>query len=422
MNPKNVEAYFNLGVSYSRKNLFNLSISNYEKALEIAPNNPQIYNNLGIVYNKINQNDKAIENYNKAIELNPNNFEAYSNLGHTYSKKRLFDLSINSYEKAIKIKPDLANAYSDLSVVYLIQGNFLTGLEFFELRFFKTNANVCTTKLPTPKWNGAPIKDKTIYVYHEQGYGDTIMFSRYLPVLESMGAKVLFKPQKELESLFKDNNMKAEIISSDIPDETIKFDEHIPLMSLLRVLRVNLGNISSSEGYLKANAEKEKFSKEKYFNNNKYKIGIFWHGDPAHINDANRSIPLKYFNSFAGLDNVELYSLQKGTGIEQLKELSDSVKIIDIGSDFNDYSDTAAAIANLDLVITVDTSVAHLSAAMNKPTWILLPHFPDWRWLLDREDSPWYKSVKLFRQNEPGNWEELFIRVYNELKLKMLEK
>lgn len=415
LKPDSSIAYNNLGFIYSEIQNHDKAIENYQKAIELNPAYTEAYNNLGLLFNSLEEYEKAIEVFNKSIELNPNNAEVYNDLGVCWFKKQNFELAIECYKKALELKHDFADAYSNLSTVYFTQGNFEAGYDLYELRFFKKHkSNTPFYNILRPKWNGNSIKNKTIYVYYEQGNGDTIMFSRYLPLLESLGAKVLFKPQKELKNLFQENNFNTEIINFDIPENTLEFDEHIPLLSLPRIFKTNPENIPYPDGYLKANTEKVKFYKEKYFNNDKYKVGIFWQGNPKIMKQ--RAVKLENFYKLANIPNIKLYSLQKGCGIEQLEALPTSTDITDLGSEFNDYSDTAAAIANLDLVISVDSSVAHLAGAMNKPVWILLSKESSWRWFLDREDSPWYKSARLFRQKELNNWNEVFDRLLKELK------
>ena len=409
-----------LAMVHKNRKEFNLVIEKLEKAILFDPANPNFYINLGFAYINSTEYEKAIEAYSRVIELNPDDAVFYNNLGVCYYKNYQFDLAIDNYNKAISLRPDFVEAYSNLSHLYIMNGNFEEGWKYYEWRFKqKELQHLNIPKFQTPVWDSNnSIKNKTIYVYWEQGYGDTLMFCRYLPVLHAMGAKVLFKPQPALENLLRENDLKAEIISPSVSDETIQFDEYASLMSLPYLLKTTLENIPYPEGYLKADPEKVKIYKEKYFNNNLFKVGIFWQGNPKGMKE--RATDLKNFYKLSEIENVELYSLQKGYGIEQLKELPDSIKITDLGSVFNDYSDTAAAISNLDLVITIDTSVAHLAAAMNKPTWILLPYFPEWRWIRDREDTPWYKSIKLFKQKERNNWEEVMDRVCKELANKQL--
>jgi len=186
-------------------------------------------------------------------------------------------------------------------------------------------------------------------------------------------------------------------------------------MSLPYCLKANSENVPFKDKYLKVDPEKVDYYRKKYFQTDKFKVGIFWQGRKEYKDDNNRSIPLEYFLKLSQIKDVKLFSFQKGYGIEQLEDISERIEIINLGETFNDFLDTAAAIENLDLFITIDTSVAHLSAALNKPTWILLSYVPEWRWGLTGETSYWYNSVELFRQRDPGNWDELLNRVTKKL-------
>jgi hypothetical protein len=247
---------------------------------------------------------------------------------------------------------------------------------------------------------------------------------RYLPLLGDLGAgKVLFKlNNRGLERLLGGSDLKAEILDLETPVDSLNFDTNIHLMSLPLIFRTNLENIPfKQKRYLKANEEKVREYKERFFfdvQNDKYKIGIFWQGNPAIKADRNRSLLLRYFYPLFKLPGVAIYSLQKGFGLEQLNDLPEGVEITSLGDTFNDFSDTAAAIENLDMVITIDTAVGHLSGALGKKTWILLPFNAEWRWHLDMDYSPWYEDVRLFRHKEPGkkDWEEMMERVKEQVK------
>ena len=420
IDPNFAGTYIYLGNCYNDTEKFDKAIESYKIAIKLNPVNFEAYNNLGNSYKETEEYDTAIECYNRALELNPDHIETFINIGVSYYCKNDFDKAEKYYKKAIEYNPEYGEAYNNLSTIYRMKGDFERGWELFEQRFNLRPDNKNRLALPAidqPAWTGSSIKNKTVYVYWEQGFGDTLMFVRYLPVLAAMGARVLFKPQKELETLLRQNNLNAEIISPFAVDSSVKFDEHVSLMSLPGILKTDLTNIPYSEGYLKADPEKEKFYKEKYFNNDKFKIGIFWQGNPKGF--KRRAAKPEYFYKFAKLENVQLYSLQKGYGTEQLKEIPEEINIIDLGSGFNDYSDTAAAITNLDLVITIDTSVAHLSAALQKETWIMLNFDNEWRWLLEGETTPWYKHIKLFRQKCKSDREESFEKALEELKIKI---
>lgn len=411
-----------LGVLKTQNNQFNDAIVYLKKALNLYPNFFDAWFNLGLAYKNRNQFDEAIDAYGKALSIEPDNSSVYFNLGNIYESKNDTFKAIEYYEKAYKC--DREESDSDirffLGICYLKAKNFEKGLIHHEYRPSKPFAIHCQSLLykeqieTKPLWHGESLKDKTLFVYYESALGDTLMYVRYLSLLKDMGAKILFKPQLCFMDLFKENNFGVEILDNKIFPQDVVFDFHIPLMSIPYVLQLNTEEIPLSEGYLKANPQKIKDYKEKYFNNNKFKIGIKWKGNTAY--DLTRVITIESFYKLFDLPNTQFYSLQKGEGVEELEKIPEKFNIIDLSETFNDFSDTAAAIENLDLIICNDTSVAHLAGAMGKPCWIMLPFVQNWRWHTDISYSPWYKSVKLFKQNELGNWNEVFDRVYEKLK------
>ena len=413
--PNYADAHNNLGNTYKDKGDFHSAEKCYKEALRIKPDFAEALNNMGTVKEDM---DEAISFYLKAIELAPDFMEVYNNLGYTFTNKGMFAEAIKYYEKALALKPDYAEAHFGLGLLQLLIKNFKQGWKEFEWRFRLEDRarRVSLPVLPQPRWEGGSIKGKTIYVYSEQGFGDTIQFVRYLPLLHAKGAQVLFKPQAELQELFVQNDLKATIINSDAKPDLINFDIHVPLLSIPHVLRTNFNNIPQRTKYLNADKEKAASFHQEYYGNDKFKIGLCWQGRPTHLNDKDRSLTLSSFIRFAEIPEVQLYSLQKGKRAEQLTVLPEKTKITDLGPALNDFSDTAAAIEGLDLVITVDTSVAHLSGALGKPTWILLPFTPDWRWFMDAEDSPWYESVRLFRQKRHGRWDEVLDSIWSSLQ------
>jgi len=298
-----------------------------------------------------------------------------------------------------------------LGISNLLLGNFETGWKYFEHRDGCIIPDfVKTTNIPA--WNGESLEDKTIFVYFSDGYGDTLQFVRYLPILNAMGAKVLCFTQPELTDLLRQSDLKAKF-SSDFPIA----DYHVSLMSLPYFLKARLDNIPFKSGYIKAPPEKVKYYKDNYFNNKKFKIGIVWQCRNLDDDGRFRTIhDISLINNLPKIEGIEIYSLQKSKGTLELDEQIKESGFIDIGQTFKDWTDTAAAVENMDLIICVDTSVGHLAGAMGKPTWFLLPCLPDWRWLLDTNKSYWYDSVKLFRQTEPYKWDDVINQVYTELK------
>ena len=358
---------------------------------------------------------------NRALKLKPDFHQCYYHLASIYWQKRELQTAVNYLVKAIELKPKYAEALYMLGCIYLQTGNLYDGWKLFEARFY-AKYGLPRPDLPVPLWDGSSLNGKTIYIYPEQGLGDTVMFSRYIPELNNLGARVLFKPEPELTQLFKDSSLPAEIINFKEPI-TEKFDCYLSIMSLPYMLKSDENRIPSIDKYLKADPEKVKLYKEKYFDNNDFKIGLVWQCKNLYKQDKFRSIPdLSYLYPLTRISGAKLYSFQKGTGEAQLANLPDDIDIVNLGSTFSNFSDTAAAIANIDLMITVDTSVPHLSGAMGKETLILLEQTADWKWLLDRDDSIWYEKVRLFRQNKPNDWKNVIDRVVMHIKTKNITK
>ena len=415
-------AYFyeNLGIAYFNFKDYSSSITCYQKALLYSPNDFDILFRLGLAYKNINNIDDSIIIYEKAIKANPLNPLTYFNLANIYERKNETQKALFYYNKAKDLKINYKGIDYFLAACHLKLKNFEKGWSYYEHRPSKEFSILSQTLVykkqmqEKPLWNGEDLTNKTIFVYYDSALGDTIMFARYLPELVKRAKKVLFKPQVCFMEMFKNNNFGTEIIDTYThPDEVI-FDYHVPIMSIPYILKNKKEeDIPMPEGYFKPDSKKELEYKEKYFKNRKIKVGIKWQGNPAY--NKERIIPLSKFYNLFGIKNVQLYSLQKGDGEEELENLPDEANIINIGATFTDFSDTAAAISNLDLVICNDTSIAHLAGALGKRCWVLLPFVQNWRWHNDLTYSPWYNSIKLFKQTEPNEWEAVLRTVYKEL-------
>jgi len=414
--PEYATAYNNLGNIFCKMYKYAEAVDFFEKAIELKPDYADAYSNTGIALHSLEKYDEAIKFFEKAVELNPNNPETYNNLGNSYNEKRLFDLAIKNFLKAIELKPDFAAAYSNLSIVYLIKGDFEKGWEFYEHRFNQNLHIIYLPKFLKPKWDGKKNNGR-LFVYMEQGLGDALMFARYFPVLKNMGLNLLAWVDDSLLEFFKFNFPYISFVSELKNLKEDDYDFYISSMSLPFVLKTTPETIPFSSGYLKAEPEKVKEYKEKYFNNDEFKIGINWQCKNIYPRDRFRTIPdISYLFSVAGMQGVKVYSIQKGEGEKQLTNLPDSIEIVNLGTGFNDFSETAAAIENLDVCITVDTSIAHLSGGLGKLTWITIPNAADWKWFLNTDKSIWYENAKLFRQKEHCNWKEVIDRICNDLQ------
>lgn len=368
-----------------------------------------------------NNFDEAVKLFNKVITINPDYANLYKELADIYYlKKNNTQKTIECYEKYLSYFPDDEDAKSCLGLAYLKSKNFPKGWEYFESRPQKQPAILSRVEASNgllnskPLWNGEDIKNKTVFVYYDAGYGDTIMFSRFLTMFKGKCKNLIFKPQKSLARVFKDSNFDFEIIE-DEPENGLKYDYHCTLMSLPYLLNIKEEkDIPLSQGYLKASPQKIEDFRKKYFDNDEFKIGVKWQGKIT--NCTEKTIPIEAFFKLFDIPNTKFYSLQKESNGELKK--AQKYGIIDLSEEMKDFSDTAAIIENLNLVICNDTSISHLAGALGKSCWTLLPFVQDWRWSDDTSYCYWYKSLKLFKQNNTGDWNALMENCYKELNMK----
>jgi tetratricopeptide (TPR) repeat protein len=424
LKPDFAEAYNNRGLALDNLNRPEEALASYDRAIALKPDFAGAHSNRGNPLRDLKRPEDALASCDKAIALKPDFAEAYNNRGLALLDLNCPEDALASYDKAIALRPDLAGAYFNKSCCLLLLGRFQQGWRLHEWRK-KLEGLKATRSFPKPLWLGKEnIAGKTLFIWWEQGFGDTIQFCRYAKLVEARGAKVVISVQKPLHGLLKQISPTIEIINQD--DVPHNFDYNCPLLSLPLAFGTTLETIPANIPYLKADVEKSLFWREKLGEKNKPRVGLVWSGgfrpNQPEVWSVNsrRNIPLA---KLAALKNpyIEFYSLQKGQPAEsELTKLRRNnwggPDIIDFTSELNDFSDTAALIDNLDLVISVDTSTAHLAGAMGKPVWILNRFDSCWRWLLDRNDSPWYPSAKLFRQQQIGNWAGVIDQVKDELR------
>ena len=410
--PKFAGAYFNLGILLQEKDHLDEAVAAYQKAIELNPNYADAYNNLGYALHGTRRIEEAIISYQKAIHLNPALFDAHNNLGRSFQELGQIEEAIESYQKAIQLNPEFADAHVNLAFALLLAGQFEEGWKEYEWRWKLKNRS--RYDFPQPVWEGADLSGRTILLYAEQGFGDTILFIRYASLVATRGAKVIVECQNELKSLMSRVEGVKQIITHD--DKLPEFDTHCPLLSLPMVFETELTNIPADIPYINADPRICRKWREKLQTDTSIqKIGLVWSGNPNFKRDRLRSCDLIVFAPLAEIQGASYYSLQKGEAAQQIKNPPEGLKIIDLTADINDFEDTAGLIENLDLVISVDTSVAHLVGALGKPVWTLVPFAPDWRWLLDRSDSPWYPTMRIFRQPSPGDWMAVIKEIFAEL-------
>lgn len=391
------------------------AIASHDKVISLQSDCHQAWSNKGVVLHDLERFYEAIECYDKAISLQPEYYEAWSSKGVTLHDLKCFDEAITCFDQALSLRPGDQDASWNKCLSLLIQGKFEDGFPLYESRWNskKVSEIVGKRSFNKPTWLGdEPLQGKKILIYGEQGLGDFIHFCRYVKLVSDLGAEVILEAPKPLAELVRDlaGVTRLVIKGEDFP----LFDYQCPLLSLPLALKTNLSNIPSAIQYLNLDKHLDKVLewKSRLGFQTKKRIGLVWSGNPRQGNDHNRSILLGDILPFLP-DQFEYISLQKEIREVDKLTLASNPQILNFANYLNDFVDTAALIQNLDLVISVDTSVAHLSGALGKKTLVLLSNIHCWRWLLERDDTPWYPSIRLYRQEAIGDWEEAF----NKIKL-----
>ena len=411
--------YETLFQAYIRNKDFEKIVSKEDLVGKLFPDNFSLLFNIALAYKNLKDNRKAIKYYEKALKIDPTSYQAWFNLAHIYGVEAETENAVSALKICNKLRPKDSETEYFLAIALMRTKNYDKGLKYFEKRICRETAVLLQNKTYPNKvrednlWRGENIKDKTLFVYYEAGYGDVIMFSRYLPIAAKRCKKLIFYTQKPLSPLFKSNPHLgiSEVIDTFIPEQNLDFDVHAPLLSLPYILGLKGDDVFAySQGYLKADEKLVEEYKATYFDNDKIKVGIKWQGNTYY--DVDRVIPTEMFIPLTKVDNTQYYSFQTFEGSEETSKLEG---VIDIGKDLIDFSQTASALSNLDLVICNDTSLAHLAGAMRIPCWVLLPYEVNWRWHTDLRVCDWYESVKLFRQKSIGNWQSVFDEVLAEM-------
>ncbi|WP_019503036.1 tetratricopeptide repeat protein [Pseudanabaena sp. PCC 6802] len=417
VDPTNAEAHSNLGNALSELERHDEAISHYERAIALNPDFADAYYNLGLANAARGDIDKAIACYQQTIAISPTYAQAHNNLGTLLQKQGQFEQAKDCYQQAIAINPNHAEAKYNFSMLLLLLGDLRQGFLEYEWRW-RSPTFLSDNPAPScsqPLWDGTDLDRRTLLISCEQGFGDAIQFSRYFSLIKRKAEKVMFVCPPPLEKLFRQfDGVKLVPPHAPLPD----FDTHISLLSLPRICDTALATIPARIPYLSAPSPEEIASLLKIDDRtNTFRVGIVWASKASHPTAGDRTCPLNILKSLLDISNVNFYCLQKEIDNSDRHLLGQYQGKLTILSDrLQDFADTAAIIAQLDLVISVDTAVAHLAGAMGKPTWVLLPFSPDWRWMLEREDSPWYPTMRLFRQERIGDWTDAIERVGNALR------
>jgi tetratricopeptide (TPR) repeat protein len=451
VNCDSADALSNLGLALHAVGRYDEAISSYRHALDLAPDHPEILYNLGNACLALGRNDEALLSYddvlarspghvgarvnrgNTLLRLNqpvaamasyddalaamPGHPQILTNRGHTLRRLDRPLEALTDFKAAIAAAPDFAEAHFEAAMTHLTLGDFASGWNEYEWRW-KTGAFARHRSLPqAPLWLGQqPVAGKTILLHAEQGFGDTIQFVRYAPLLAGRGAKVICEVQPELQPLLADLE-GVTVIASGAPRPA--FDLHCPLLSLPLAFKTTPETIPAPIPYLTAPAGRVSYWRER-LPQGRARAGFVWSGQASHNNDANRSIALKRLAGLFENPPFQCFSLQSELRAADGETLAGLPNLVDLGRDLRDFADTAAIISLLDVVISVDTAVAHLAGALGKPVLVLLPHAADFRWTRGRDDSPWYPTAALLRQPSFGDWDSVVVRVGEELRNRAL--
>ena len=407
------EFYYNQGIVLQDLKYFDEALESFNKALSLNPLFAKAHLSLGSVLKDLEQIDDALTSIDRAIELDEHYAEAHYNRGVVLINQLRLDEAIQSFDLALSLQPNFPDTHWNRSLCHLLMGNFRDGWEGYEWRFRLNSIANQKRTFNKPLWLGdTSIQDKKILLHAEQGLGDTIQFSRYVELISQLGAKVILEVQESLLVLLKNLPGLHSIIT--VGDNLPEFDLHCPLLSLPLALQTESHTIPLPSKNISTDPQKIKYWSQRLGIQTSLRIGIVWSGNVEHKSDKSRSLLLSQFMSCLP-KNCSVFSLQKEIRNCDSEALGNS-SISHFGEELKDFSDTAALCELMDVIISVDTSVAHLAATLNKPTWLLIGYPPDWRWMLDRCDSPWYPSMKLYRRRSLHNWNEALENLKDDLE------
>ena len=415
LDPNYVTAWYNLGELMFNQKRYDNAIQFFQKTISIDKNFKDAHLNLGESYSRIGRFKKAIQCFEQVISIQRDHVAAHYNMGVAYNKLRNYKKAIESYNNALAIDSNHVKSHYNKSFILLLLGDFVNGFIEYEWRLQKQETYKSSSKKPF--WHGDEEPDKSLLVYAEQGFGDCIQFIRFLPIIQKRVKKIIFECQPELFRLFKGLTGIDVITKRGQP--LPPHDLQVSLLSLGYILSLNLEDLPGQFPYLNPTIPlRSKLNNSIEKNKQLLNVGIVWGGtgNTALKADLGRSLFLKEFESLFDIEDIQFFSFQKGPRIHELKEKAGE-KLVDLGQYCSDFADTAIAASKMDLIMTVDTAMAHLVGALGLNVWTLLGFDADWRWLQKTDKSPWYPCMKLFRQNEPGNWK----KVIEIIKIKLIE-
>jgi tetratricopeptide (TPR) repeat protein len=418
--PSHAVALHNLGQIAFTVRKFDIAIDLLQKSIAADANDANSHNTLAASLFAAGRVDESIAECHRALALRPNLSHAYSNLGNALVAQGQMTPALAAFEKALQLDDNNPIAHDGLGATLLMMGDLKRGWLEREWRWQKPDFEN-KRFAGHPRWQGSDLAGKTILLLVEQGYGDVFQFARYAPMLADRGAKVIMEVVPDIHRLMSTLQGVDQLVIAGLTSPPCDFVA--PLMSLPVWLGTTIETIPAKVPYLSADTRLAESFQAKFFRSDpNLKVGIVWAGRPTHSNNHNRSMTLAAFAALGEIPGVSFYSLQKGVAAAQVRTPPAGMAITDLSPSLTDFNWTAAAITGLDLIITVDTAICHLAGALGKPVWVMLPFAPDWRWMLDREDTPWYPTMRLFRQKKIGDWADVVGRVRDELRAFAVEK
>ena len=408
IDPNLAGAHCNLGAALRRQGKLDEAALCYRRTLEIDPGFAKAHHNLGNVSQDEGRWEEAVAHYGRALSLDPDRAESHSSLGNALYFLGRLDEAMEHLERAVAIKPDYAAGHFNKSLADLLSGNYAEGWRGYEWRWRMKQHAGGKRDFDRPRWDGSPLEGRTILLHDEQGLGDAIHFVRYAPMVKERGGRVVVECRPQLVRLFSTMDAIDDLIP--MGDPLPAFDVYAPLMSLPGIFGTTLATIPGHVPYLAPPAEAGPALPEGP-DGTRLTVGIAWAGSRTNTNDRNRSCRLRDFDPVLSVPGVAFFSLQKDEAAAELE----GTAVHDLSGRLGDFADTAAVVDKLDLVLSVDTAVIHVAGALGRPVWVLVPFAPDWRWARHGDTSPWYPTVRLFRQPAPGDWASVFATVAEEL-------
>jgi tetratricopeptide (TPR) repeat protein len=404
----NAQVYANLGVALRTKGHMEAALVCYEKSLAMQPEQVGTLSNLGGGLRALGRLQEALTILEKALQLDPDFIAAHYNLGLVYMDSQEPQKAIAAFDEVLKRDPDRVDARFDRATCILQTGDLALGFAEYECRSdYEPRLKRAYTQ---PRWQGESLTNKTLLVYAEQGFGDTLQFCRYLPLIQKEGGRIILECPSPLTRLMEQSFDCLDAVVS--PESLLpSFDYHIPLLSLPAFFHTTLETIPKDIPYLKAPIATKPAATQ-----SPIKVGLVWGNGHMDVGVRHRSIPLEQFAPLLSLPNMAFYSFQKGQKAKDLKRCGFDALVKDLDPFIQDFADTAAYLSQMDLLISVDTAIVHCAGALNIPCWVLLPYGSEWRWLLERDDSAWYKSLRLFRLGREDDWHSVLETICSKLK------